>query len=119
MTRVDHERALRAVEAVMEALGERLAAGEVEDLERLLPGEFRPALELGEMRSRGKATRMSLDDFVSRVSERETATLEEALDLARAVFTALREALPQREFEDIFAELPQEYDDLLGRSSGR
>jgi uncharacterized protein (DUF2267 family) len=117
LTRFDHERALGAVEAVMEALGERLAAGEVKDLERLLPGEFRPALELGAMLSRGKATRMSLDEFLSRVSEQDAATFEESLDLARAVFAALREALPQRELDDILAELPQEYDELLGRRS--
>jgi uncharacterized protein (DUF2267 family) len=114
-TRFERERALGAVEAVMEALGERLAAGEVKDLERLLPGEFRPALELGAMLSRGKATRMSLDEFLSRVSEQDGTTLEESLDLARAVFAALRAALPERELDDILAELPQEYDELLGR----
>jgi uncharacterized protein (DUF2267 family) len=113
--RIDRELALGATEAVLEALGERLAAGEAEDLERLLPGELRPAVELGILRSGRKAVRLSLDEFVSRISEREHTTLEDSIDFARAVFATLREALPERELDDILAELPHEYDEIIGR----
>lgn len=116
---VDRERALRALEAALETLAERLAGGEVLDLERLLPGELRPALELGTLRSAGKAARISLDEFVSRVAERDDATLEEALDLTRAVFATLRETLPPQELDDILAELAHDYDPILARNSGR
>jgi uncharacterized protein (DUF2267 family) len=39
---------------------------------------------------------------------------EEAADHARAVFRALRELLPERELRDVMAELPRDYDVLLG-----
>jgi uncharacterized protein (DUF2267 family) len=114
--RFDHERALLAVEAVLETLAERLAAGEVDDLALLLPGEFQPALELGKLHSGGKAEPFGVDEFLGRVAEREGGTpYEETLDDARFVFRALRETLPRRELDDILAELPGEYDDLLGR----
>ncbi|MDX6600543.1 MAG: hypothetical protein QOE87_4430 [Gaiellales bacterium] len=114
--RFDHERAQLAVEAVLETLAERLAAGEVDDLALLLPGEFQPALELGKLHSGGKAERFDVDEFLGRVAEREGGTpYEETLDDARFVFRTLRETLPRRELDDILAELPREYDDLLGR----
>jgi uncharacterized protein (DUF2267 family) len=114
--RFDLDRAWRATEAVLETLGERLAEGEVSDLEALLPGEFRPALELGKLHSGGKASRFDVDEFVGRVADRVGETShDEALDDARFVFRALRERLPERELDDILAELPSEYDDLIGR----
>jgi uncharacterized protein (DUF2267 family) len=114
--RFDRERALRATEAVLETLGERLAAGEVDDLEALLPGELRPALELGKLHTGGKASRFDLDEFVGRVAERAGETSrDESLDDARFVFRTLRESLPLQELDDILAELPREYDDLIGR----
>ena len=113
--RVDRERALHATEAVLETLGERLAAGEVEDLVALLPGELRPALELGKLHSGGKAERFDVEEFVGRVADRVGETSHDAaLDDARFVFRTLRETLPQAELEDILAELPRAYDDLLG-----
>lgn len=108
------ERALHATDAVMETLGERLAAGEVEDLERLVPGELAPALELGKLHDR-KAERFDAGEFATRVAERTGENYEDALDLTRAVFAAMREKLPERELEDILAELPQGYDELVGR----
>jgi uncharacterized protein (DUF2267 family) len=114
--RFDRGRALHATEAVLETLGERLAGGEVDDLKALLPGELRPALELGRLHSGGKAERFDVEEFVGRVADRvgETSHVE-ALDDARFVFGALRELLPLKELDDILAELPREYDDLLGR----
>jgi uncharacterized protein (DUF2267 family) len=114
--RFDRERALRATETVLETLGERLAEGEVNDLEALLPGEFRPPLELGKLHTGGKASRFDVDEFVGRVADRVGETShDEALDDARFVFRTLRETLPEKELDDILAELPGEYDDLIGR----
>jgi uncharacterized protein (DUF2267 family) len=103
----------RATEAVLETLAERIAGGEAEDLAEELPEGLRPALERGKERTRGKAQRMSLDEFIERVSEREGVSYEEALDHARAVFATLREAVSDKEVSDLVAELPRGYHEAL------
>jgi uncharacterized protein (DUF2267 family) len=44
-----------------------------------------------------------------RVAEREGATPAAAAEHARAVFATLREALPEKEFLDVTAQLPRDY----------
>jgi uncharacterized protein (DUF2267 family) len=112
---LDPERARRAAEAVLEALGERIAGGEVEDLAAQLPADLRPALERGNARSGGKAQRMSLQEFLSHVAELEGVTPEEAREHAYAVLTTLRAAISEKEFDDLLAELPDQYRELLRR----
>jgi uncharacterized protein (DUF2267 family) len=103
----------RAGETVLETLAERIAGGEVEDLAEELPRELRAPLERGRERSRGKAQRMSLDEFVARIAEREGVSYEQALEHARAVFATLRETLTDKEFSDLLAELPRGYQEAL------
>jgi uncharacterized protein (DUF2267 family) len=110
---VDGESARRAAEAVLETLAERIAGGEVQDLMVRLPDELHPPLERGDAESGGKATRMSLEEFVDRVAEREGADHDRAHDHTRAVFLTLKEALPDKDFRDIDAQLPAEYDVLI------
>jgi uncharacterized protein (DUF2267 family) len=109
---LDRAGARRAVEAVLETLAERIAEGEADDVAKWLPEELRPALERGKARS-PKAQRMSLDEFIRRVAEREGIAPEVALDHARAVFATLREALPAKELSDVLAELPRGYQEAL------
>jgi uncharacterized protein (DUF2267 family) len=103
----------RASEAVLETLAERIAGGEVDDLAEQLPPELRQPLERGRARTGGKARRMSLDEFVESIAEREGVGYEQALDHARAVFAALRETLTDNEFSDLLAELPRGYYEAL------
>jgi uncharacterized protein (DUF2267 family) len=110
---LDPEDAKRATDAVLETLGERISGGEVEDLIAQLPVELHASLKRGNAASGGKATRMSLEDFVRRVAECEGVDPERALDRTRAVFAALREALPDKELRDVDAQLPAEYDVLF------
>jgi uncharacterized protein (DUF2267 family) len=110
---LDPEAARRATEAVLETLGERLAGGEVEDLARELAPELRPPLERGSGSAKGKAVAMSLDEFVNRVAERQGVRPSEARAYAAAVFATLREAISEKEFEDMAAELPNSYAALL------
>jgi uncharacterized protein (DUF2267 family) len=102
------EDAPRAVDAVLETLAERIAGGEVADLISQLPVELHPALRRGAARTR-HATKMSVDDFVRRVAEREGISAERAREHVRAVFETLRDAIDHREFLDITAQLPAEY----------
>jgi uncharacterized protein (DUF2267 family) len=105
--------ARRAAEAVLETLAERLAGGAVDDLADELPQDLHPALERGESRTGGKAQRLSLDEFVRRVAEREGGGYDEALERARAVFAALRDSLTDKRLSDVLAELPRAYTETL------
>jgi uncharacterized protein (DUF2267 family) len=109
------EAAALATAAVLETLGERITHGEVEDLKAELPPELHPPLDAGDKLSHGAARRMPLREFVDRVAEREAAIPEQALVDARAVFGTLRQAVTEKEFSDVTAQLPREYAPLLAR----
>jgi uncharacterized protein (DUF2267 family) len=104
--------ARKATEAVLQTLAERIAAGEVDDLIALLPLELHAPLERGKQRVNGKAVRMSLDDFVRRVADREGISLEAAREHVAAVLATLRELLPDAEWRDVTAQLPNDYEAL-------
>jgi len=110
---LDRVEAERAAEAVLETLAERLAPGEVEDLQAALPEQFAAALERGKAHVHGRPRRMSLDEFVDRVAHKEEVSFDEAFDHTRAVFATLYEALPPRELRDLLAELPRGYRETL------
>ncbi|HEY0318075.1 MAG TPA: DUF2267 domain-containing protein [Solirubrobacterales bacterium] len=106
---IDEDAARRATDAVLETLAERIAGGEVDDLILRLPVRLRPPLKRGRERSGGKAQRMSLDEFLRRVAEREEVDAEQAREHARAVLVTLREAVGEKEFRDVTVQLPDEY----------
>jgi uncharacterized protein (DUF2267 family) len=106
---VHEPEARRAADAVLETLAERIAGGEVEDLIRRLPVELHPPLRKGDAESHGAARKMSLEEFVRRVAEREGIAPADAFEHTRAVFATLREAVGEEEFRDISAQLPVEY----------
>jgi uncharacterized protein (DUF2267 family) len=108
----DRDRARRATEAVLQTLAVRISAGEVDDLEDELPADVHGALERGLVESRA-AKPMSEQEFVGRVAELEGLSPEEAERHAHAVFQALREALSNKEFSDMAAQLSDDYAPLL------
>jgi uncharacterized protein (DUF2267 family) len=112
---LDADGSRRATDAVLVTLAERISGGEVEDLIGRLPLELHAPLREGDALSHGAARRMSLDDFVRRIAEREGVTPAEARWHARAVFVTLREAVGEREFLDVSAELPLEYTAVAAR----
>lgn len=109
----DEDAARRAIDAVLETLGERIAHGEVEDLIALLPVELHPPLRRGDLATGGKAEQMELVEFVERVDDRTGVDLETGEDYARAVLGTLRETIGDDEFADIARELPREYLEVL------
>jgi uncharacterized protein (DUF2267 family) len=112
-TGLDRDAALRATEAVLETLAERISRGEVEDLAIELPLELRRPLERGDARSHGAARKMPLDEFLRAVAEREGVSPDEAREHAHAVFATLREAISPKEFADMTAQLPDEFATVL------
>jgi uncharacterized protein (DUF2267 family) len=103
----------RLSETVLETLAERIAGGETDEIAEQLPEELWQALERGKERTAGKAQRMSLDEFITRIAERQGVSYEQALDHTRAVFATLRETLTDKQFSDLLSELPRGYYDAL------
>lgn len=114
-TGLDGDGARRATEAVLETLAERIAGGEVDDIISRMPVQLHQPLKRGKAKSHGAARRMSLDDFLRRVAEREGVPPEQAREHASVVSATLRTAIGDDEFHDITAQLPYDYLVLLAR----
>jgi uncharacterized protein (DUF2267 family) len=112
---LDDAAARRATDAVLETLAERISGGEVEDLVSRLPVALHAPLNRGVARTGGAPQRLSLEEFLQRVAEREGANVVDARNLARAVFATLRDAVGDDEFFDITPQLPNEYGAILDR----
>jgi uncharacterized protein (DUF2267 family) len=108
----DEQGARQATAAVFETLAERVAAGEVEDLAEHLPTELKQLLKDAEHHTPPTARRMSLEQFVEQVAQREHSSPARARQDARAVLVTLHEAVGDDEFFDLTSQLPQEYDQL-------
>ena len=106
--RTDRDGAQRAVQAVLQTLGERIAAGEARDLAEQLPPELAPWIA-----TTTSPERFDVDEFLRRVAEREGTDLDTAERHARAVFTALGQVVSADEMADMAAELPKDFAPLL------
>lgn len=99
-----HEVAHRGVEAVLQALRDRLTVEEARQVLAQLPAELK--LAWGK-RSDGPPTKLDRREFYVRV-EREAAlgSRQEARAMTWAVFAALKAQLSPGEAEDVLAQLP-------------
>lgn len=106
---LDLEAAKRATDAVLEALAQRIAGGNVDELLLRLPTQLHPALKRGRSASGGQARPIRLEEFVKRVAEIEGVSLLEAAVHARAVWSVLAEAVGEDQFRRIVVQLPDGY----------
>lgn len=102
----------RATRVVLEALGDRLAGGQPENLAAQLPEEIGHHLE-----GRREVEKLSLDDFFTRVSEGLDADRPDAVHQARAVIAVTSEAVSPQEVDEVRQQLPGEYDPLFESGS--
>jgi uncharacterized protein (DUF2267 family) len=96
--------------ATLHTLAERISGGEVKDLAAQLPAELKPHL----MGADEPAQRFDAEDFVRRVAERAATDPDRARAGVRAVFTTIREAVTPGEIDDITAQLPKDFAELVG-----
>jgi uncharacterized protein (DUF2267 family) len=103
---------VRAIQATLETLAERIDPGEADDLAAQLPPELGTFL-----RDVETTERFSVDDFFLRVAAKETADLPDAAHHARAVIAVLQEAVTTGEMDDIRTQLPDNYKPLFEAGS--
>ena len=106
------DKALKAVEATLQTLGERLFQGEAEQLAAQLPRELQRFLQQPEKRSK-----MQLDEFLQRVGDREGTDPQMAEQHATAVISVLCRAVSRGEIEDVLSQLPASYLKLFGEET--
>ncbi|WP_435102347.1 DUF2267 domain-containing protein [Halarchaeum sp. P4] len=107
---IDRETARRASRAVLGVFGERLSAGEAEDVAEYLPAEAAAWLTPPEATP---ARDYDFDDLVGRVADRESVSRERALTHLETVTDVLAETVGEDEFERMRAQLPETYDPLF------
>ena len=103
---------VRAIQATLETLAERIANMEIGDLAAQLSPELATFLQDVE-----KTERFSVDDFFQRVAAKESVDVPDAAHHARAVVAVLQEAITTGEMADIRAQLPDSYGPLFEAGS--
>lgn len=110
--------ALRACQATLRTLGERLSGNEPERLAAQLPPELAEFLQPDNPID--TPGRFSSDEFLRRVSEHEGIPASDAIHHAQAVIDILREAASPDEIDAIRRQLPDDYARLFDPgNSGR
>ncbi|MBX6350063.1 MAG: DUF2267 domain-containing protein [Clostridia bacterium] len=106
--------AIAATRATLTTLAERLSAAEARELAAQLPRELQRYVEDAiEAKGDEEGERFSLPEFFDRVAVREDADAPRAAFHARAVLSVLRRAVTPGAFEDVLAQLPDDWDALL------
>lgn len=112
---IPSDQADRATRATLETLAERLTSGETLDLAAQLPkpmaAALRPPTE--------EAQTFGGEEFIRRVATRYGTDERHAKGVVRAVFATLREAVSSGEFDDVLAQLPRDFCDMINLAGSR
>jgi uncharacterized protein (DUF2267 family) len=108
---VSAEQAATLTRATLRTLAERISGGEAEDLASELPDAL--GKHLRKPPNQEFAEPFGLEEFVRRVSEQADVAPTVAAASVRAVLTTLREAVTGDEFEDMVAQLPKEFREVI------
>jgi len=103
-----------ATRATLETLKERIVGDEASQLAAQMPQELGEYLR-GREGENGQA--FSMQEFISRVSETEGVDPTAAAIHVRAVFSVLQSAVTPGEFDDIRANLSEDYAELFAISA--
>ena len=94
--------------ATLQTLAERLTAGEARDLAEQLPRELRDDLR----QAQGGAEPFGLAEFIERVSTRAGVAASLVDKSLPAVFKTICKDVTSDEFDDVLAQLPEEFGDV-------
>lgn len=114
---VSSEQARTITEATLDTLADRITGGEADDIAQMLPDRL--ADHMRKPPSREHANAFGRGEFVQRVSARAGVDSAVAGAGARAVFGTLRDAVTGDEFDDMVAQLPREFYEMLQPAGGR
>lgn len=106
------QEAVKAVQATLQTLSERLFKGEADQLAAQLPRELQ--LYLQEPQERGK---FKVEEFLQRVGRREGIEPRLAEQHARAVIEVLCKAVSRGEIDDVISQLPKDFWPLFGKEA--
>jgi uncharacterized protein (DUF2267 family) len=98
----------RAACGTLQTLSRRISVGEAEDIAERLPDELRSCVALD-----GSRQMFHLDGFIQRLEEQLGVDRGMAVREAKAVVAALWSTIGSEEFDDMRAELPKDFDQLL------
>jgi uncharacterized protein (DUF2267 family) len=96
---------LRSIRATLTTLGERLPAGNAEDLAASLPMEIKWYLT-GAVHEHGQ--RFDWTEFVTRVSDRGKADPSDAAYQARVIVDLVHDQVPESDFQQLRDSLPED-----------
>lgn len=110
------DEAVRATQATLETLGERVYRSARDDVAAQLPKGLKEHLSrrAAPQMTPQDVDRFMPDEFYHRISARAGVGYPAAVVQARAVMATLREAISAGEWQDLREELPPEYEELLG-----
>ncbi len=107
------EEAERATRATLETIRERIVGDESKDLASQLPHEFAQYLK-GREGENGQF--FDLQEFIDRVSKKESVEPTAAAIHVRAVFSVLQQAVTPGEFADVRANFSPDYAEIFAVS---
>lgn len=106
------EASTTATISVLTTLSERISPGQRRNLSAQLPNELKPMFT-----SNDRPESFGAQEFVRRVKGRCGVEHDEAAALTQAVLGTLGEAITPGEIDDVAAELPKDFDPLLGKGN--
>jgi uncharacterized protein (DUF2267 family) len=109
-TGLPEDKAEEVARATLKTLADRITGGEADDLAAQLPTPLKDTLT----KAQDEAERFDVDEFIRRVSERAHVDPDTARTGAMATLATVREAVTPGEFDDVTAQLPKEYRELVG-----
>lgn len=100
----DGAQAGQATDTVLGTLGNRITAGQAHDLAAYMPVELGASLTA----TTNNAGAFDSEEFIARVAEHDGTDRDTADLRVRGVLRTLREAVPENEAADTFAQLPRD-----------